>query len=35
VFAAVEFGGGFGEGVGVFDAGVVVGEAVFGELGGL
>ena len=32
VLAAVQLGGGFGEGVGVFDAGVGVGEAVLGEV---
>ena len=33
VLAAVQVGGGFGEGVGVFDADVGVGEAVLGEVG--
>ena len=32
VAAAVQLGGGFGKSVGVFDAGVRVGEAVLGEL---
>src|SRR5512144_3016307 len=33
VLAAVELGAGFGEGVGVFDTGVGVGEALLSELG--